>query len=356
MNNNYCVILAGGAGRKFWPFSRQDSPKQFLTISGSDKSYLRAAYERCKNLVPEENVIVVTTSHYASLVCEELPELCENNLLVEPYIRDTAPCIAFATYSLLSRDPLANALFLPCDNKVGNEEAFEEALAKCLKSSSEKDILITLGINPTGPDTNYGYIQAAIPVNDDDEPLKVKTFTEKPDAEIARVFIQSGEFYWNSGILAAKASVMKEELEKCLPLMSSQFEGWKDNISDKAFIEKVYGGIERTAMWKMMEKTERAWMIPGRFKWTDIGELQTYFDSLDKDADGNAARADTLLVKNCRSSMIMSNVPGKLIAVEGLEDYIVLDTDDILFICPRDKDRRKAFLSGISKQNFEKYR
>jgi len=358
MNHNYCVILAGGAGRKFWPFSRADRPKQFLKVSGTDKSFLRTSFDRCRGIVPLENILVITTAAYSELVKEDIPDMPSENLLVEPYIRDTAPCIAFATYSLLLRDSEANVLYLPCDYKVDDEKALAEALVRCLEASAYGNKLITLGIEPTYPDTNFGYIQVAGSREDklDGHALKVKTFTEKPNAEIARVFIQSGEFYWNSGLFAAKASVMREEMEKCLPLMSSQFEGWQEKLHEKDFIEQVYGGIEKTAMWKMMEKTERAWIIPGRFAWTDIGVLGTYYDTLDKDACGNAVRVENHVTEKVKETLIVSDVPGKMIAVEGLDNYIVIDTEDVLLICPRERKESKDFISKISMPEFDKYR
>jgi len=360
-NNSYCIILAGGAGRKFWPVSRVDKPKQFLKTQGSDKTYIRQTFERFSKILPPDHIIVATTSGYEKATREELPELDDNNFIIEPYIRDTAPCVVYATYSLLKRNPDANIVITPCDHKISDENLFCKAIEESLEYTRDHDVLLTLGIEPTRPDTNFGYIQVAGGLRDRAEAkaLKVKTFTEKPNSEIARVFIQSGEFLWNSGILVAQASVIREEFEKYLPLLTSQFEGWEEHIGtvdESAFIEHVYGGCERAAISSVMEKTERAWLYPGKFGWTDIGAWETYFASHPKDKEDNVIIADTVIAEDNHNCMVMSRVKGKMVAICGMDSFLVVDTDDVLLICPKEGKKSRDFITQVSLPEFDKYK
>jgi len=212
-SNKYCVIMAGGIGTRFWPKSRQSMPKQFLDILGTGKSFIRHTYERFAKMVPAENFLVVTNDKYKSLVLEHIPEIGEKQVLCEPVGRNTAPCVAYAAYTLLKRNPDAEMIVTPADHLILNEDDFRAIIAECLDFASEHDALMTVGIKPTRPDTGYGYIQVS-----DDKPIsKVKCFTEKPDIELARVFLQSGEFYWNSGIFVWKVRSIVEAFEKYLP-------------------------------------------------------------------------------------------------------------------------------------------
>ena len=205
-NHSYCIIMAGGVGSRFWPISRTDRPKQFLDLTSDGTSLLRLTYERTRDLVPDENIYVVSLDRYHELVRENLPELREENLLLEPYNRDTAPCLAFAVYTILKRDPLAVCLVMPSDQMIGNHEEFNRIIANAFSYAAGTDALITIGVVPTRPDTNFGYIQMMEDGRGGDRPVKVKTFTEKPDEELAKVFIDTGEFLWNTGIFIWKAS------------------------------------------------------------------------------------------------------------------------------------------------------
>ena len=220
-SNKYCVIMAGGIGTRFWPKSRQSMPKQFLDILGTGKSFIRHTYERFAKMVPAENFLVVTNDKYKSLVLEHIPEIGEKQVLCEPVGRNTAPCVAYAAYTLLKRNPDAEMIVTPADHLILNEDDFRAIIAECLDFASEHDALMTVGIKPTRPDTGYGYIQVS-----DDKPIsKVKCFTEKPDIELARVFLQSGEFYWNSGIFVWKVRSIVEAFEKYLPEHHALFSG-----------------------------------------------------------------------------------------------------------------------------------
>lgn len=361
MNNNYCVIMAGGAGKRFWPMSRVDHPKQFMPLCSSRVTFLQHTYDCFKGAVPEENILVVTTARYAHFVKEQLPEMPEENIIVEPYGRDTAPCAIYATYKILKRNPEATVVFTPADHRTDDVDSFRYSILKSLDYASRKDVLLQLGTRPTRPDTNFGYIQIAGGKKDlkaTDEPVRVKSFSEKPDISLAKVFLSSGEFYWNAGLFACKAEIFRKEFEKCLPLTASQFEGWADKLdtpAEGAFIDKVYGGCEKTSIaYGIMEKTGNAWMLPAEFEWLDAGEWESYYDALPKNEDGNVLRGGDVITDRCSNTLVVSQHPGKLIAVEGLSDYMVIETDDVLLICPKDSKRyvesvRTSGIKGIEK-------
>lgn len=362
-DNRYCVIMAGGTANRFWPVSRETKPKQFLDISGTGKSFVRTTYERFSEIVPKENIIIVTLTRFAELVHTQIPELPEGNLLLEPYARNTAPCIAYATYSILKRNPEATVIATPADHIITDEDKFKAAILKMMEYAENKPALMTLGIHPTNPDTDYGYIQA--PRNKDnadaDIPLKVKTFTEKPDKALAEVFCKTGEFYWNSGIFIWKASVIREEMEKYIPDVTSVFAGWEDALgSDKEqiFLEKVYSDCPKVSIdYGVMEKTDRAWLYCGDFGWSDIDGWDSLFRNYDrKTKDGNVVFTDKILAEGNKDSLLVSSNPKKLYAIKGLKDYAVVDTGDVLLICPKDDKQFKDFLSGLGMPEYEDFR
>lgn len=362
-DNRYCVIMAGGTANRFWPVSRETKPKQFLDISGTGKSFVRTTYERFSEIVPKENIIIVTLTRFAELVHTQIPELPEGNLLLEPYARNTAPCIAYATYSILKRNPEATVIATPADHIITDEDKFKAAILKMMEYAENKPALMTLGIHPTNPDTDYGYIQAPRSKDnaDADTPLKVKTFTEKPDKALAEVFCKTGEFYWNSGIFIWKASVIRKEMEKYIPDVTSVFAGWEDALgSDKEqiFLEKVYSDCPKVSIdYGVMEKTDRAWLYCGDFGWSDIDGWDSLFRNYDrKTKDGNVVFTDKILAEGNKDSLLVSSNPKKLYAIKGLKDYAVVDTGDVLLICPKDDKQFKDFLSGLGMPEYEDFR
>ncbi len=362
MNNSYCVIMAGGAGSRFWPISKSPKPKQFLMAGDTGKTFLRLTYERCLKIVPERNIIVITAEKYRSLVVEQIPELEEGNLLLEPYGRNTAPCIVYATYVLMKRNPQARAVVMPSDHLIDDDEAFTHTIGNALEHVSKNDVLMTLGIVPTRPDTNYGYVQTygGREAYRNNEPLQIKTFTEKPSRELAQVFMSTGEFLWNAGILIWKVSVIKEEMEKHLPEVTSQFEGWEaalDTPAERDFIERAYTGCPNISIgYSVMERTDRAWIYPADFGWKDIGTWESLYTYIPKDEKGNAVSAEKALIEDTSDSLVVSQNKKKLIAVKGLKDFMVIDTPDALVICPKDDKEFKDFISGIAMPGYEKYR
>ena len=358
----YCAILAGGIGSRFWPISRESMPKQFLDFTNAGKSFLRLTYDRMKAIVPEENIIIVSLERYRDLVTEHIPELPAENLLLEEYNRNTAPSVAYATYSVLRRDPEAVMVVTPSDHVIGDEALFTSTVLNSLRHAERSDALITLGIMPTRPDPNFGYIQA---VGDfyDSHHIKVKTFVEKPSEELAQVFIDTGEFLWNSGIFIWKASVIRGELEKYAPEITKLWAGWEEALGtpeERGFVQRIYASdLPRIAIdYAVMEKTDKAWVYPAKFSWADIGNWNSLYDYLSHhDSDGNANNfKGKSLLRNCRDNIIYSDRGNKLTAIRGLENFVVIDTDDVLFICPRADKDFNSLLSELAMPEFKEFK
>lgn len=355
----YCVIMAGGLGVRFWPISRRSRPKQFQDFSRSGKSFLRLAYERALRVVPQQNILVVSLERYRRLVVDNLPELELGNLLLEPYNRNTASCIAYATYTILKRDPSAVVLVMPADQVIGDNDMFAETVLTGLDYAASNDVLLTLGVLPRRADTNFGYIQTDGPMTVG-EPLKVKTFTEKPSKELAQVFVDSGEFLWNAGIFIWKATVIAGELERYAPEIASQWNGWENYVSsayEQEYLQRIYADMPRTSIdYAVMEKSEVVMAIPSFFEWNDLGNWDSLYEYFEK-PDGNAVKINgESVIKESSGDLIFSSGKDKLVAINGLKDYIVLDTDDVLVICPREESTLKTFLAGLSVPELEKFK
>ena len=362
-NNCYCVIMAGGAGTRFWPVSRVAKPKQFLDVADTGKTFIRYTYDRMAKVLPKENILIVTAAKYHDLVMEQIPELESCNLLLEPYSRNTAPSAAYATYTLLKRNPDARFVVMPSDYIIDNEDLFVKTIQDAFEYVEKNDYLVTLGVIPTRPETNYGYAQVcggreALLKN---EPVKVKTFTEKPDKELAKVFLATGEFLWDAGIFVWRAQTIRQEMEKHLPQVTGMFNGWENIIgtdAEKEFITKTFADCMNVSLaYGVMEKTDMAWVYPVQFDWQDVGTWESLYNYMtSRDAAGNASSAEKVLLDETKDSLVISSEKKKLVAIKGLDDYIVIDTDDVLLICPKDDKKFKEFISQIAMPEFEKYR
>jgi len=355
--------MAGGTSNSFWPVTREDRPKQFLNIVGTNRSFLRVTYDHFAQIIPKENILVVTITRYGDLVRSQIPELPEENLLLEPYSRNTAPCMAYAAFTILKRNPNAVMIASPTDQIIMDVAEFKKSVLDIMDYAEEQDALVTLGIVPTKPATDFGYIQIQRKKGsqEKDKPLKVKTFTEKPDIELAKVFCKSGEFYWNSGIFAWKASVIKEEMERFIPDVVAVFNGWENCLGtdkERAFLEKTYADCHRISIdYGVMEKTERAWLYPGNFVWYDIDSWETLYNNLKKDSSGNVIFADNQLIANdFRNNMVMTTNSGKMYALKGLENYLIVDTGDVLMICPKDDKQFRDLFSSLGMPDYEVFR
>lgn len=346
--------MAGGLGTRFWPISRKACPKQFLDLCNTGTSMLRQSYDRMSHIIPQENIYISTLREYADIVKSQIPEIQDENILQEVYNRNTAPCITFAATEILKKNPDAVMVACPADHMIDDGEEFRKTLSTALEYASTHDELITLGIMPTRPDANFGYIQVAggSCAIQSGKPAKVKTFTEKPDREIAQAFIKSGEFLWNSGIFVWKASLILSEIRTYAPQIASL---WQES-SD---LDKIYADCPRVSIdYAVMEKTNRATVIPAHFKWADMGNWQSLYDNLpDPDGNQNATNiSGKHLFKEDARNVVYCKCKDKLIAVRGIEDYVIVDTPDVLMICPRDENKIKEFLSELAMPEFEDYR
>ncbi len=354
-SNRYCVIMAGGIGSRFWPKSRQSMPKQFLDILGTGKSFIRHTYERFEKIVPPENFLVVTNRKYKDLVLQHLPELTERQVLCEPVGRNTAPCIASAAYTLLGQNPDAEMIVTPADHLILNEDDFRAIIAECLEFAADRGVLMTVGIKPTRPDTGYGYIQVS-----DSQPIsKVKCFTEKPDLELAQVFLQSGEFYWNSGIFVWTVRAIVEAFEKYLPEHHALFSGLMRALgtdAERNIVEMVFSECRAISIdYGIMEKADNVYVRCGEFGWSDVGTWGSVYQHSRKDRYANAAPDEGCYLYDTRSSII-SLPKDKIAVISGLKEYIVVDTDDVLMICPRAEEQNiKKFIDEVKYKNGEKH-
>ena len=362
-DNRYCVIMAGGTANHFWPISRESRPKQFLDISKTGKSLIRMTYDRFLGIVPKENILVVTLDRFGELVKEAIPEMPEENILLEPYSRNTAPCIVYSTLSILKRDPDAIIVATPADHFISDEVSFRKTMTEAMDYACKYNVLMTLGIKPTKPETSYGYIQVSggKAAAQSDKPVKVKTFTEKPDKALAEVFCKSGEFFWNSGIFAWKASVIHDEMVKYIPDVISLFDGWEEALgrpNEKSFLQKAYADCPKISIdYGVMEKTDLAWLYRGEFGWLDIDTWESLFGAIKwKDPEGNASNTAKTLFNENRDNLVITEDKKKIYAIKGLKDFLVIDTEDALLICPRDDKQFKDFISGLGMPGFEDFR
>lgn len=335
-SNNYCVIMAGGIGSRFWPYSRKSKPKQFLDFFGMGRTLLQQTFDRYSKIVPEENIFVATNSQYKDLVKEQLPQLNQEQILLEPARRNTAPCVAWASAHISKMEPDANIIVAPADHLILKEEEFIEAIMKGLDFVAQSPQLLTLGIKPNRPETGYGYIQVADKKQGDF--YKVKTFIEKPQLEFAQVFIESDEFFWNSGIFLWKASTILEAFHAHMPDMyekimndDKDFESWPNISID-------YG---------IMEKADNVYVQLCDFGWADLGTWGSLHEASPKDLHKNVIINGNTLLYDCNNNII-AMPKGKLVVLQGLEDYLVADTDNVLLICRKgDENTIRRYVNDV---------
>lgn len=363
--NLYCVIMAGGGGNNFWPVTREDLPQHFMSpsyVGGAHVSFLRGTYNRFAEFIPPERILVVTLARFADRVRHDLPELPEENILLEPFGRKTAPCIAFAACVIRQRDPEAIMIATPADHIITEGPLFSGSVLDAAKYVDENDVLMTLGIIPTAPKPDYGYIQiqGGPEARNSGDPMPVKTFTEKPDVELAEVFFNSGEFFWNSGIFVWRNATIIEQLYRYVPYLVPMLDGWPSGReAQESFLERVYADCEKESIdYAVMEKTDRAWLYPARFGWADIGSWDALYRSLHtrKDALGNVSNTDYVYLQENEGNLILSQDKRKLIAIKGLQNYMVVDAGDVLLVCPRNDREFKDFISGIAMPGYEPFR
>lgn len=353
MNNNFCIIMAGGIGSRFWPLSRVAKPKQFLDILGTGKTFLQQTFDRFSTIIPTENFIVVTNYKYKDLVLEQLPELTEEQVLLEPLRRNTAPCLAYAANKIKTINPNANLIVAPSDHLILKEEEFIRQIKNGLAFVQDNDALLTLGIQPNRPETAYGYIQVKnkIDFNHLENLYKVKTFTEKPDVQMAGIFVESGEFFWNSGIFIWSLSTIIDALNTHLPNVAALFENGKKHYNtnnEVHFINKTYSECQAISIdYGIMEKAKNVYVLTADFGWSDMGTWGTLYENRKKDESGNVINGDNILTYDTKNCIV--NISDEKVAVlQGLDGYIIAESNDTLMICRKEDEQQiKKFVTDV---------
>lgn len=357
-NKSYVAIMAGGIGSRFWPVSRVDFPKQFIDILNTGKTLIQSTFERFAQYIPVENIYIVTSGQYRDIVATQLPELNPENIVCEPSRKNTAPCIAYISYKLNQLDPESNLICAPADHLILDDTSFIKSCVEALEFTEKNNALLTLGIKPFQPNTGYGYIQyEQHAVNDNI--YKVKTFTEKPDLELAKTFLASGDFLWNAGIFVWQTRNIISAFQKLLPEVAELFDGARNAMNtadEKSVIENIYPLCVNISIdYGILEKADNVYVIPSSFGWSDLGTWGSAYENLEKDENENAAAGDNIVFIDSSKNIVHSSNE-KLMLVQGLDDFIVVDTRDALLICKKDKEQSiKEYLSEIKRNKGEKF-
>ncbi|HEY5464580.1 MAG TPA: mannose-1-phosphate guanylyltransferase [Hanamia sp.] len=356
--NNYVAIMAGGIGSRFWPVSRVDYPKQFLDILNTGQTLIQATFDRFVQYIPVENIYVVTSIQYKEIVEKQLPDLNPENILCEPSRKNTAPCIAYISYKLNKLNPKSNLICAPADHLILDNTSFIKTSLEALEFTEKNNALLTLGIKPLQPNTGYGYIQFEQHAVSDNI-YKVKTFTEKPDLELAKTFIVSGDFLWNAGIFVWQTKNIIAAFEKYLPEIHELFEGAKNTFNtqkEKETIELIYPlCLSISIDYGILEKADNVYVIPSSFGWSDLGTWGSAYQNLEKDYHENAVAGDNIILFDSTKNIVHAN-GDKLILLQGLDDFIVVDTEDALLVCKKENEQNiKEYLAEIKRNKGEKH-
>lgn len=350
--------MAGGIGSRFWPMSRMAYPKQFLDILGTGKTLIQGTFDRFAKFVPKENIYIVTSEEYRHIVVEQIPGIPIDNILCEPSRKNTAPCIAYISYKLNQLNPNASLMCAPADHLILDETAFYKVFLEAMDFVLKHKALVTLGIKPSNPNTGYGYIQFDQQAVSDNV-YQVKTFTEKPNPELARTFLQSGDFLWNAGIFAWQIKSIVRAFEKYLPEMAEVFDAEKELFNtpkEKEAIGRIYPQCTNISIdYGIMEKADNVYIIPSSFGWSDLGTWNSAYDNMEHDYLGNAAAGKQIMVMDATRCMIHTP-DDKLVVLQGLDDYIVVDTKDVLLICKKEKEQEiKEFVAEVKRNKGDRY-
>lgn len=355
-SNNYVVIMAGGIGSRFWPYSRNSFPKQFLDVLGVGKSLIQITYHRFLKVADKENIYIVSNAKYKDLIKEQIPDLKDEQILLEPERRNTAPCIAYASYKIMQKNPDANIVVTPADHAIFMEDVFVDTVNVALEASANSDKLVTIGIKPNRPETGYGYIQYHA---ENEGPVKkVKTFTEKPQLELAKKFLESGDFVWNAGIFIWRAESIVHAFEKFLPETAEIFNSISNYYyteEEQKHVNKAYSITKSISIdYGVMEKADNVFVVEGNFGWSDLGSWNSLHEIRDKDGHQNVIDANAIVydINNC----LVMGKKDKLIVVQGLEDFLVADSDDVLLICKKDEEKLfRSLVSDVKNEKGEDY-
>ncbi|NER15008.1 mannose-1-phosphate guanylyltransferase [Leptobacterium flavescens] len=341
MNKNYyAILMAGGVGSRFWPVSTSDFPKQFHDMLGTGETLIQKTFHRLAKLIPEENIFILTNERYNDLVLEQLPGISQRQVVLEPAMRNTAPCILYASLKIQKENPDAVMIVAPSDHWIEDEEAFSNNIKTCFDACQQSPILATLGIQPTFPNTGYGYIEYED--SGDEDIKKVSQFKEKPTYEKAKEYLEQGNYLWNAGIFMWSASTIVNAFKEYQPELFALFNKGMDlyNTADEAdFIEENYPKAENISIdYAILEFSKSIYVLPALFDWNDLGTWGSLYDKLDKDSDKNAVVNSRIIADDARGNMIRTS-KDKIVVVDGIENYIIVDKEDVLLIYPKSKEQ-----------------
>ena len=362
INKHYhCVIMAGGIGARFWPMSRTTHPKQFIDILGTGETLIQQTFKRFTRIIDPKNIYIVTNEIYRDLIKQQIPEMIDEQIICEPARRNTAPCIAYANYRIYKKDPDAKIVVAPSDHIILKEEMFLQNVTTALEAVSENDWLLTLGIRPSRPDTGYGYIQYMEGTVYERDPhlKKVKTFTEKPNLELAVTFLKCGDFLWNSGIFIWSLKSIMKAFESFLPEVDILFKKGIDiyeTPEEKEFIAETYPICKSISIdYGIMENANNVYVLAVDFGWSDLGTWGSLYENLSKDDSGNAILGKDILMYDSKNCIV--NMPdNKVVVLQGLTDYIVVESENILLVCRKsDEQQIRQFVNDVRLNKGEKY-
>ncbi|WP_411031092.1 mannose-1-phosphate guanylyltransferase [Spongiimicrobium sp. 3-5] len=358
MNNNYyAVLMAGGVGSRFWPVSTSSYPKQFHDMLGSGETLIQKTFHRLNKFVPKENILILTNERYNDLVLEQLPLVTSEQVVLEPAIRNTAPCILYAALKIQKMNPDAVMIVAPSDHWIEDEEAFAADVKKCFTKCEQEKVLCTLGIKPTFPNTGFGYIEFE---KESSEVLKkVRQFREKPNYKTARSFLEEGNFLWNAGIFMWSANTIVDAFKEYQPQQYKLFHsGWScyNTTEERSFIAENYPVAENVSIdYAILERSKAIYVLPASFDWNDLGTWGSLYDKLDKDTDNNAVVNSKVITTDAHGNMIRS-AKDKVVVVDGLDDYIIIDKEEVLLIFPKSKEQDiKQVLAKVKDKFGDKY-
>lgn len=353
-SDNYAVLMAGGVGSRFWPVSTKSNPKQFHDMLGTGKTLIQTTFDRLKNSIPVENILILTNELYLDLVLEQLPEITKNQVISEPAMRNTAPCILYASLKIQKMNPNAVVLVAPSDHWIEDEEAFSKDIQTCFDAAKNSNKLFTLGVKPTFPNTGYGYIQ--FDKKEEKSLKKVVQFREKPNYDTAKKFIASGNFVWNAGIFIWSVETIVDVFKKYQPVMASLFEqGVSAYNTDKeaSFIEANYSLAEDISIdYAVLEKSKNVYVLPVNFDWNDLGTWGSLYDKLERQTENNVVVGARLVSENSSRNIVYSSNNKKVVVLDGVNDYIVVDRDDVLLVYPKHKEQEIKAISAKAIKEF----
>lgn len=353
MNKNYyAVIMAGGIGTRFWPISTHQYPKQFHDILGSGESLIQKTFSRFESLIPSKNILIATNKNYEELVLKQLPKSTKNQLLLEPVMRNTAPCILYSAFKIYNENPDGIMIVAPSDHWIENEKEFIENCKTGFDFCGKNDVLLTLGIKPTSPNTGYGYINFK---NSISEIKSVNKFTEKPNLETAKSFLKSGEYLWNAGIFIWNVKSILLQFKQHLPEMYNLFKKGNscyNSSKEESFINEYYSNSENISIdFGIIEKASNVVVLPAEFDWSDLGTWGSLYNKLEKDTNKNIGIGGDYIFRDS-SNNIVKTESGKKVIIQGLHDFIVVEKDDILLICPKENEQEIKEITAEVKSKF----